>query len=480
MSRAEGRRKSEKEVLSHSVTHLIEARRGAQIEELLESFALGASRPTKAKLPIVIAFSLAKDVRLTDPNDSLKAAQERIEGIRFAENCHPLSNLIGVEGKGGFTANGVTLGSFSCQEIFKRHALWAVRELWERIPLPSGLNSLLPAVGAKKSRIEIAGMMEQAPPRLREVQAKDRAALLRLCRERPYPRSLFMGEDDMREVVSKHLDELFGGALKPPNLLAKVLVDGEDEVVGFLLLEVNQVESITKQLQTAMCDYHARDQEEFAILVEGARLEAASRNNEYLVVSNFTDFGERVAWLEACSFRPELLRVARAILAEHGAAEHPNYRVRKAGDNDMLFIMRLVAGHSPIYCPAHRPVDKEKIQQGFLMAYTTISPRDKKRVPLIIEDKTSGEPLGYIILEPGRVLGGDRRLTLYIYDIAVDSEVPVRGLSRYLCGGGEKLLARMGGGVFYGDISADNELALGAQRGLGFEVDSVRWGVKIV
>lgn len=314
---------------------------------------------------------------------------------------------------------------------------------------------------------------------LREVRLSDKSSLLKLCNERPYPDSLFMEKEPMRETVAGNLEQFFQSEAAPQELTIRVLEE-DGQVCGFIILDVNDQESITKQAQTLICDYHVKSWEQFEYLFQWAAETARDAGGEYLVVSNYSRGGEQnQAWLEKLGFQPELLRVARYIEAGQTGAAHPDYRVRKATDNDMLFIMRLVANNSPIYCPAGREVDRELIQAGFVSAYTSIGPRNKKRVPLILEERATGEPLGYIIVDPGKVIGATKTVTLYIYDIAVAPEAPTRGLSRYLCGGGETLLGRMGGGVFFGDISADNQLAVGAQKGLGFEVDSIRWGLKL-
>lgn len=121
----------------------------------------------------------------------------------------------------------------------------------------------------------------------------------------------------------------------------------------------------------------------------------------------------------------------------------------------------------------------KKLQQRFVNLYSEMDPNDKTKVPLVLEERSSKELLGYIILEPRRVFVTQGKLILYIYDIAVSDTAHGKGLSRYLCGGGEALLAKMGGGVFFGDISADNVLAVGAQKGLGFQLDSTRWGLRL-
>lgn len=314
--------------------------------------------------------------------------------------------------------------------------------------------------------------------KIRELQPDDRNAILTLCDKRAYPRSQFATVDRMKRIVAEHLNLYFDASERPPELTSRILeVNGE--IRGFMTVEANEVESITRQPQTVVCDYHAETAEQFAALMEWATEFAKSFDDDYLVLSHFEDFDDRKPWLEQCGFRPELVRVARTIGPDHQAFEDPDFRVRRANHSEMLFILRLVSSHSPLYRPAHRDVDVELIQQGFLNVYSNITPRSKERVPLVLEEKESGEVVGYIIVQPGRVLGRNGALTLYIYDIAVDPDFPRRGMSRHLCAGGEKLLARMGGGVFYGDISADNKLALGAQKGLGFAVDSMRWGLPL-
>lgn len=282
----------------------------------------------------------------------------------------------------------------------------------------------------------------------------------------------------MKEVVAEQLAALARSGEESEAFVFRVLEEA-GKVVGFLLLQRHEVESITREKQSLLCDYHAQSWEQFAFLMEQARAFTAQGGDTFLIGWNYSDSRQKAEWLERFGFRRELVRAVKVVPAGCRGYEHPDYRMRPATTNDTTFIMRLVAENSPIYCPAHRDVDIAKVQAGFVNAYSSLGLRNKKKMPLIFEHKESEEPVGYLIVEPGRAVGPDKRLILYIYDIALAPELGRRGLSRALCGAGETLLGGMGGGVYYGDISADNVPALGAQKSIGFEVDSVRWGLPV-
>lgn len=282
----------------------------------------------------------------------------------------------------------------------------------------------------------------------------------------------------MRETALDYFQQFFSGSEQASNLILESLLEG-DRVVGYLLAEVRQVESITHQNQTQISDFYACCYEHFQILADRALEIARASGDEFVVGWNFLDSTETTEWLKQYGFHEELRRAVLPVTKGQRGAEHPLYPIRPATVNDMTFIMRLVAGNSPLYCPAQRDVDYSKIQMGFVKAYSSLGPRNKKRVPLVMFHRFNGELMGYIIVEPGKVLGRGRTLTLYGYDVAVAPEAPKIGLSRFLCGAAQTLLGGMGGGVFFGDATADNKLALNAQKALGFEVDSVRWGLHL-
>ncbi len=313
---------------------------------------------------------------------------------------------------------------------------------------------------------------------VRPVRLEDRAQLLEICRRRRYPQTVFQSAEEMREralaAVESRLEELADS----PQAIGLV-VESKGEIRGYALAEKNALESITHEPQTVVAEQWGEDPEALAALFDRLADLGRESGDRYLVCYLFADQSEQVPLLERRGYRSELLRVAKPVGPDHNAPSHPNFRIRKANSTDMLFVMSLVAQHSPIYTPAHREGDKILLQQRFVGLYAEMDVNDPRKVPLILEEIRTKEQMGYIILEPRRVFETSGQLILYIYDIAVGESGAGQGLSRYLCGGGEALLARMGGGVFFGDISADNVLAVGAQRGLGFTLDSTRWGLRL-
>lgn len=316
-------------------------------------------------------------------------------------------------------------------------------------------------------------MSERAQLHVRAAESGDLDDLLEICQRRSYPATVFIEPEQMKETA---VDFFRGYFQKPgPELRLEVLTKG-DRVVGYVVVEPRQIESITHQCQTQIGDCYAAEWEHFCHLADRACEIAREVGDLFVVGWNFVSSLETADWLTRYGFHEELKRAVLPVAKDARGPEHPEFPIRPAADNDMTFIMRLVANNSPLYCPAKREVDYSKIQMGFVKAYSALGPRNKKRVPLIMYHRSSGELMGYLIVEPSRVLGRGRRLTLYGYDVAVAPEAPKVGLSRYLCGAAQTLLGRMGGGIFFGDATADNILALNAQRALGFVIDSVRWG----
>lgn len=318
-------------------------------------------------------------------------------------------------------------------------------------------------------------MSERAHLQTRAAEGGDLEELLEICRRRRYPKTVFIEPDQMRDTALDFFEAYFEDLGANPNLLLEVLTEN-DKVVGYVVVEPRQKESITHQNQTQIGDCYAKRWEHFKMLADRACEIARAAGDEFVVGWNFVDSTETEDWLRRYGFHEELKRAVLPVAKGFRGAEHPEFPVRPATDNDMMFIMRLAANNSPLYCPAKREVDYSKIQMGFVRAYSGLGPRNKKRAPLVMYHRSTGELMGYLIVEPSKVLGRGRKLTLYGYDVAVAPEAPKIGLSRYLCGAAQTLMGGMGGGIFFGDATADNILALNAQRALGFVIDSVRWG----
>lgn len=311
--------------------------------------------------------------------------------------------------------------------------------------------------------------------KIRPLHSEDRQGLLALCRQRAFPESIFLTAEERRERVIAALESHFEQLTSGPQVRCLVIEEG-GEIVGSSLCTAGTEEGTTGDLQTDMIDFFAPTPRHFEPLLERILSQAKQDGDAYLV-SHVYDCQKREAmWLAKAGFRVESFRNATEVPPDAQFPEHPKFRLRRARQSELLYIMRLVITHSPLYAPAGRPIDPKAISARFLGVYSELDVKDKKKVPLIMAHRESEEPVGYMILQPKRVDIPNGKLTLYNYDIAVGEEAKGQGLGRYFNFGGMNLLARMGGGVFFGDTPADNALAQSASEALGFRPDSRRWG----
>ncbi len=311
---------------------------------------------------------------------------------------------------------------------------------------------------------------------VREVVEQDRQQILALVEQRDYPDSVFFGPEVIRPEIHRFLDACLQTS-REGYRIRLFAAEREDGLIGYLMGFVGERESITGQPQMWVADCWARAQETYHRLLDRAALEASQWGDQFLVAYSYSSSPQASERLADYGFHPELIRVVKRVEPQEEGARHPDYRVRAARPNDKMFVLALISEHSPIYVPAGRNIEPSSMRKNFVGSYVDLSMTDPKRVVLILEQKESRQALGYIILEPNKTY---RSLTLYIYDIAVEPGLRGKGLSHFLMGQAETLLGRMGGGVLFGDVSADNQQAVGAQKGLGFQVDSTRWGYCIV
>jgi hypothetical protein len=310
---------------------------------------------------------------------------------------------------------------------------------------------------------------------IRPLQAGDRSALRALCARREFPDSIFLSPQQRRDRVLSVLDKQFYTLHAHPNLRCQV-VEEDAELVGYALCLAGEVEGTTGDLQTELMDFYVPTPRQFEPLIEVVKETARKDGDAYLVSNVYGSQKREAMWLAKAGFRVEQYRNCREIPPDNVSPEHPRYRLRKARQSEVLFIMRLVMTHSPLYAPAGRPVKAGEIAARFLSVYSELDVRDKKKVPLVLVDRQTGYPVGYMILQPKRVDIPHGKLTLYTYDVAVGEEAAGQGLGRYLNYGGMNLMAKMGGGIFFGDTPADNTIAQSASEALGFRPDSKRWG----
>lgn len=313
---------------------------------------------------------------------------------------------------------------------------------------------------------------------VRPLALSDRSWLMELCRRRSYPESIFLTPEQRRAKVLSVLEEKFEALTSHPRLRGLVVED-DGEPVGYALALANDVEGTTGDLQTDLLDFYTPTPRQFEPLLAHLVEQARADGDAYLISTVYSSQKREAMWLAKAGFRVESLRNCREIAPDNVSPEHPRFRLRRARQTEVFFLMRLVMTHSPLYAPAGRPIDPQQVAVRFLGVYSELNVRDKKRVPLVMVDRQTEEPVAYMILEPKRVEVPQGKLTLYTYDVAVGDEVKGLGLGRYLNYGGMNLMARMGGGVFFGDTPADNTLAQSASEALGFRPDSKRWGLAL-
>ena len=316
------------------------------------------------------------------------------------------------------------------------------------------------------------------PLTVRLLQAEDRSSLRALCARRELPDSIFMPSEQRRDKILEILDQHFEALLNGANTRCFV-VEEEDGLTGFTLSGANVIEGTTGDLQTEIVDYYADTPRQFEPLIEATKEQARKDGDAYLVATAFAPQKRESMWLAKAGFVVETLRNAQYFGPETKAPQHPKYRLRKAKQAEMLFVMNLVTTHSPLYVPAGRPTDPQAIAARFMAVYSQLDVKDPTKVPLVMVGREDHLPVGYMILEPRRIETPGGLLTLYTYDVAVGDEAKGQGLGRYLNYGGMNLIAKMGGGIFFGDTPANLTLAQSASEALGFRPDSKRWGCKL-
>ncbi|MGE0491648.1 MAG: N-acetyltransferase family protein [Vulcanimicrobiota bacterium] len=306
---------------------------------------------------------------------------------------------------------------------------------------------------------------------VREGGPEDLEALLELARTKVYYRSHLLERGELQELTEGMLKYLVGSDASVRVLLA----DDDGEVGGYFLLKTGEVESITREPQTLIADYGLVEPDCFEALLDRADEIGRQVGDRYLVVHTLY-LSEPEEWFCLAGFTAEISRTVKRIEPGARAPQHPRFPVRRARPNDQMFIMWLNTQCSPVYLPAGREVDRLKISQGFLESYAELKIGDPNHLYFIADDQKSGDPVGFLILQLGRLTVGRKDLTAYVYDIAAHPDFRGNGISYYLLGNGEQALGEAGGGYLIGDISMGNPIAIKTSESLGFHQDSRRWG----
>ena len=309
---------------------------------------------------------------------------------------------------------------------------------------------------------------------VRPVRRDDFPVLESMCRGKHYFDSEFMPAPQLREFTLGHFQTLFESAFTSDQGHL-IVAEQDDKPVGYAILMLHTVESITQEPQTLFFDWFAPTFGIWEALIGEARRLTRQAEDHYLVVHLQEPAKKEQLWAYRLGFRAELNRVVRHIAPGHRGPRSNRYVARPARESEHLFIIRVNAEYSAVYRPAGRDVDLQTVQAGFLGCYVAMDMHDKDRRYIILEDTEKHVQAGYIILIEHQ-LPIDKP-AFYTYDVAVAPEYMGRGLSLYLCGAAEDLLGDMGGGLIFGDTSLDNIGAVNGDRQLGFIVDSKRWGL---
>jgi len=315
---------------------------------------------------------------------------------------------------------------------------------------------------------------------VREAEPDDLAEILRLCQEKSFPDSIFLPASRLKELHLKLLREHFPKLrLKAVKAGFRVLVAREaSAVIGFIVLLLKTVESITQEDQTVIFNYVSPSFDILRLLVERAQEVSRAAGDEYQVVHLVEPSKRDHIWFYRLGFRAELNRPVKFIPPGHRGAASPLYVVRPARNEEHLFIIRVNAEYSASYRPTGRGTDLDLVRASFLASYINLQMKSKGWFYLILEDARRSEPMGYVILVEQQLPMVEHR-AFYNYDVAVAPEFQGRGLSLYLCGAAETLVGDLGGGFLFGDTCPDNLAVVNGDRHLGYAVDSKRWGLKI-
>ncbi len=309
---------------------------------------------------------------------------------------------------------------------------------------------------------------------VRDWRPSDEPPVRDLVARRSFPDSLFLSSEQRREKVlqtlSQHRDDLH----EHPTLRC-LIVEEQGQPVGYAVLAAHQVDGVTGDDQTELLDFYAPTPRPFEPLIAAARQRAIADGDSYIICNVYASQKREAMWLAKERFVLESRRNVKVVQPGEKAPEHPDYRLRRARQTETLFMMRLVGSHAPRYAPVGRRSNPEEVSGRFLSIYAGMDVRDRKKVPLVLVHREEDYPVGYIILQPGKVEAPGGPLTLYLYDVAMAEEKTGAGLGLYLHRGGINLLGQMGGGLFYGDTAASNNLAQSAAETMGLIADSARW-----
>lgn len=309
--------------------------------------------------------------------------------------------------------------------------------------------------------------------RVRSARPEDLPELERLKLAMGYPGSVFFDEATYFQTALCRLRDYVTAMQERPDWRLLVLVEN-GRPGGYLLFVLDDEHGVTHELQAHVLDFAVFSFEGLSTLVARARKIVSAVDNLYLLVDLAPKDKKLQLWFYRCGFRGEQQRVARRIPRGHHGLASPTYRIRSARTEDLPFIVEIHSLYSPAYRPAGRDVDLETLDLRYQLTYLALDLGAEGSFYLLMEEVSSGLPVGYVFLQEGAVFGGEK--SLYVYDVAVAPAFANRGLSVYLRGAAETV-AGQEGAILYGDGSLALPSLASWHAQMGYEVESTRFAL---
>ncbi|MBX3165812.1 MAG: hypothetical protein KF760_00315 [Candidatus Eremiobacteraeota bacterium] len=287
----------------------------------------------------------------------------------------------------------------------------------------------------------------------------------------PYPGSLFLNEEDYLERALTRLRQTLPRLQDLPEVRVLVLTE-EGQASGYLFLLVDQEHGVTHQLQAELLDFAVFRFEALEKLLARARKIVSAFENEYMVVDLSAQDQRSQLWFYRCGFRAEQHRVVKHIAPGFSGTVSADYPIRQARPDDLPFILEVHAAFTRVYRPAGREVDLQALEASYQLNYLLLDLTSP--LYFVIEEAASGKRAGYLLLQPGEPVAGQK--TFYVYDVAIAPEFAGRGLSVFLQGAAESVAGREGGFV-YGDGSLAVASLSSWHTQMGYPVDTIRYAL---
>jgi len=258
------------------------------------------------------------------------------------------------------------------------------------------------------------------------------------------------------------------------------------EMTGYLMLILNLIENITGDRQALIYEYALKEGVDtggvFCALLSAARDASVLESIEYNIVEVDSRDLKGQQLFSEMGFTRESNRIIRRV-TRHAlpACERDPYRVRRAVNTDLFFFLVLNSKCGLYTMLPGRGAAREEVASRYLETYARMRLEgDEFLISLIIEEKETFKPLGYLMYKTNSCDSFTGDPVAYIYDLAVDPEYWGKRVTQRIMREGENLMADMGFVYITGDISESNQRALKtAVKSLGYSLESVRWMKKV-